>query len=202
MTARRRKTHGLSESRTYRIWNLMKRRCLNPRDKDFRYYGGRGVSVCDRWLSFENFVLDMGEAPDGLTIDRFPDGNGPYQPGNCRWASMKEQNRNRSVNVMLTHEGKTQCLSAWAEEFGVPYKQFQLFIKKGLSLPEAAKKACIPPRKKNQNAFKGVKKSLNKWIARVVVDGKRLHLGTFETAEAAAAAYQAHKESPKNLAEA
>lgn len=205
--------HGKCGTRIYRIWNSMKNRCLNPKVTAFEHYGGRGIAVCERWHTFENFLADMGDAPPGLTLDRHPNVDGNYEPGNCRWISMKEQNRNRRVHVMLTHDGRTQCLSAWAEELGLAETRLRWHINQGLSLHSAVQRMreldARPPRihvqtlpKTNATGFPGVKKSLDKWIARVVVNGKRLHLGTFESAEAAATAYRAHKESSKNLSEA
>lgn len=83
------------DSPTYKSWQHMKQRCYNPRKETYHLYGGRGVTVCDRWLtSFDNFLCDMGPRPDGYTLDRI-DSDGDYEPSNCRWADIYTQNRNR-----------------------------------------------------------------------------------------------------------
>ena len=86
-------THGKSRSATYKTWCGMRERCNLPNHISFKYYGARGVKVCERWMSFENFLSDMGEKPDGLTLDRI-DPFGDYEPDNCRWADAKTQSAN------------------------------------------------------------------------------------------------------------
>ncbi len=93
--------HGYARRGTlisiYNTWAHMRQRCYNPRDKAYRYYGGRGIIVCDRWSKFENFLSDMGPKPEGLTIDRI-DTEGHYTPSNCRWATRQQQSANRNYN--------------------------------------------------------------------------------------------------------
>ncbi len=90
------KTHGYTNTPTYRSWNAMNTRCKNPNTDNFKHYGGRGIQVCDRWNNFENFLNDMGERPDGKTLDRI-DVNGNYKPENCRWATYSQQSRNKQA---------------------------------------------------------------------------------------------------------
>ncbi len=103
---------------TYHSWINMRQRCSNPKNPDYPRYGGRGIKVSQRWLtSFENFVEDMGVAPKGYSIDRI-NNNGDYEPGNCRWATQKEQQNNRSSNKNITYKGETLGICEWAERLG------------------------------------------------------------------------------------
>ena len=88
------RTHGGSQTRAYESWRRAVARCADPFGKDWKNYGGRGIKVCDRWLRFESFLADMGERPPGTSIDRI-DNDGNYEPGNCRWATAKEQRANQ-----------------------------------------------------------------------------------------------------------
>ena len=93
--ARARKEHGMADTPVYRVWQAMKNRCYNPKQRAYPYYGGRGISVCGRWReSFSSFLSDMGMPPTGMSLDRI-DNDGNYEPGNCRWATTLQQRHNR-----------------------------------------------------------------------------------------------------------
>lgn len=108
-------------SRTYTTWTSMIQRCGDQNCIDYPIYGGRGIIVCKRWQKFVNFLKDMGEIPSGFQLDRV-DNNRGYDKSNCRWSTPKQQGRNRRNNRMIFYKDKRQCLSAWAEEYGVNYK--------------------------------------------------------------------------------
>ncbi|MDE4297182.1 hypothetical protein PXK56_18520 [Phaeobacter gallaeciensis] len=120
----------MTNTKAYQAWNSMKQRCMNAKSKDYPRYGGRGIKICDRWLSFENFLADMGEKPRDMTLDRI-DNDGDYEPGNCRWASARTQSNNRRSNHCLTYEGKTQTLSEWSRETGIEKATLLNRIKNG-----------------------------------------------------------------------
>lgn len=102
----------------YRTWANLKGRCTNPNLPGYKDYGGRGISVCERWQKFENFYADMGEKPSGMTLER-KDNNGNYEPDNCKWATQAEQSINKRNNRMVTFNGETMCLRDWAQRIGL-----------------------------------------------------------------------------------
>lgn len=111
--------HGLSDTKLYRRWYSMVGRCKYPSHTSWKWYGAKGVTVATEWLSFETFMKDMGNPPfSRATIER-KSNSGPYSKENCYWATEKEQGRNRSNNLILTHQGKSQSAAAWADEIGI-----------------------------------------------------------------------------------
>ena len=132
-----RRTHNLAKTGTYKSWRCMKARCQSVGHIEYHRYGGRGISVCERWQSFENFLADMGERPEGHSIDRI-DPNGNYEPSNCRWADSSAQARNRRNNRMLTIDGVTQTMQDWSELDGAAdYKNIHNRLKLGWTEREA-----------------------------------------------------------------
>lgn len=109
------RTHGAIDTPEYVAWRNMRRRCLDEDDASYAHYGERGITVCDRWLDFENFIADMGPKPGKeYTLDRI-DVNKGYEPGNCRWTTQKVQQRNRRWHRLLEYKGETKCMGEWAE---------------------------------------------------------------------------------------
>lgn len=144
--SRRSKTHGRSLEPIYKMWSAMRERCNNPKHKYYSYYGGRGIRVCEAWdKSFETFVSDMGERPHRATIDRI-DNSGNYEPTNCRWASRKEQQNNRRVNVRITIGHETKTMTEWCEVYGIAFSTVKGRIRRGW-LPADAVMCPVGTRK-------------------------------------------------------
>lgn len=148
---------------TYTVWQQMKRRCANPKVAHFERYGGRGIKVCSRWLeSFENFLADMGERPDGTTLDRV-NNDGHYEPANCRWVARKTNSRNRSDNRLLTFNGQTKTLAEWVESTGHSLATLQGRVHMGWTDEQTL---TTPSRSRASNrvlTIKGVSKPLADW---------------------------------------
>lgn len=147
------RSHGMRKAPEYGVWKGMKRRCYQPSKREYPNYGGRGITICDRWRhSFKAFYEDMGPRPSPEhSIDRI-DGNGNYEPGNCRWSTRREQNRNRCDNRFETFKGKTMCLVDWAAEYGMKKVTLYERLDRGMSFEEAL---TTPVRKWVRQAGKG-----------------------------------------------
>lgn len=123
------RTHGQSKkgkwSAEYRTWVGMKARCYNYKAPSYKYYGEKGISVCQRWLGdggFKNFFEDMGKRPsDKHSLDRFPDKNGNYEPSNCRWTTVYVQANNKNNNVLITKNGVSKTIGEWSRITGIAY---------------------------------------------------------------------------------
>lgn len=128
---------GKGRTSIYRIWCGVMGRCLNPSHGAYKKYGAKGITICERWKTYGNFRDDMGEKPTPKhTLDRI-DGTKGYEPGNCRWATMKEQNNNRIDNVKITFNGETLTAPQWAERLGLKSATITARIRRGDS-PEQA----------------------------------------------------------------
>jgi len=147
--------------------------------KERKYYFNRGIRVCKQWLCFDNFLADMGERPPGTTIDRYPDRNGNYEPGNVRWADKYAQNRNTRGNHVVTFRGKSQTVTEWANELGCnPQTVFQRLRKWSGARAVSAK---VAPRNKELITFRGKSQPVTAWARELgihyVVLGSRLKRG-------------------------
>ena len=138
-----RRTHGMANSRVkgyaikaYGVWQAMRDRCSNPNRADFHRYGGRGISVCQRWEKFENFYADMGEPPTGTSLDRIDNDKG-YSKKNCRWATRKEQVYNSTCIKYVVIKGVSKPLQVWLKESGIKRDTYYRRVRKGFTKQEA-----------------------------------------------------------------
>lgn len=153
LSASRVTKHGKSRSRIYNVHKSMMMRCYHPNAHEYENYGGRGITVCDEWHDFERFYEwavqngydENSKKQSECTLDRV-DHNGNYEPSNCRWVSMKTQQRNRRNNVLITYNGETHCMSEWAEIAGLKYVTFCHRLKAGWSMEDAMNKPLVYTR--------------------------------------------------------
>lgn len=134
--------HGYAnKERLYETWKNMKRRCYDPKNKRYKQYGGRGIKVCNEWLkdymSFRNWAMENGYK-DNLTIDRI-DVNGNYEPSNCRWATLEEQQNNVTRNRILRYKGEEKTMSEWSKKYNIPYSKFNKRVQMGWSVEKIIK---------------------------------------------------------------
>lgn len=160
-----RKTHGhcyfdgkKQQSRTYTSWMSMHRRCCDPKTDSYPHYGGRGISVCERWDSFENFLEDMGECPDGFSIER-KDVNGDYNLENCTWVLLEEQAFNRSNSVLLDIDGQKMLMTHAARIAGISPSSMSIRIRSGVKGRDLLK----PGRKWELLTINGESKTAKEW---------------------------------------
>lgn len=149
-------------SKVYHTWVSMKQRCLNENNANYHRYGGRGITVCKRWLVFENFYTDMGEPPTPQhSLERI-DNDAGYKPSNTRWATKAEQANNRATCVSITHNGKTLNLKQWSIELDVPY---QLLVNRWVKGERA--EVLLQPRRQKVHGelvtYKGKSMTLREW---------------------------------------
>jgi hypothetical protein len=123
-------------------------RCENEKSDAFKNYGARGIKVCERWHDFACFLADMGPRPEGTTLDRWPNNDGDYEPGNCRWATWTQQQRNRSNNRVFVVGGVEACLAAHCERAGVRHTTVLKRLAKGASIELA-----LSPTRLRRNLF-------------------------------------------------
>ena len=143
-------THGMRHSEEYRAWTAMIQRCVNPNVESFPRYGARGIRVCAKWRrSFASFLADVGRRPtDEHQLDRI-DNNGPYAPGNVRWATRREQARNTSLTVRLPWDGRLVAMVEWAELAGLPYDTVKNRLRAGWPIDRIRRTPCRVCRRKS-----------------------------------------------------
>jgi len=126
----------MTGTRTHGSWCAMIQRCFDKKYSRYKYYGGRGITVCPEWLEFANFYKDIGERPEGKSLDRIKN-HLCYSKENCKWSTRKEQANNKRNNRLLTYQNKTQTMKQWAEEFDINYRVFQKRLKLNWSIKKA-----------------------------------------------------------------
>lgn len=140
--------HGLTGTPEHQAWLGMRHRCYSKNGRGYRYYGARGIEICDRWRNDPSaFAKDMGPRPPGTSIDRI-DNNKGYEPGNCRWATDEQQARNTSRNHNITYRETTMCVTAWALKIGMKRNCLVARISKGWSIERAIETPTAPRRRR------------------------------------------------------
>lgn len=140
--AQKHTTHGATGTPEHESWASMLSRCFNPSVDHFHMYGGRGITVCDRWRkSFSNFLVDMGLRPSGTTLDRYPNRDGNYEPGNCRWATPDQQSNNTRRNRFYVLNGKRLTMKQIAVEVGISYWTLRGRLDRGMPVEAAIRPA-------------------------------------------------------------
>lgn len=144
--------HGMTKTGTFKSWDSMLQRCTNPKAPDYPRYGAKGIKVAKGWLNFENFYEDMGERPEGTSLDRYPNPQGNYEVDNCRWATQEQQSKNKSNTRYLTYKGVEKLLLDWSIEKQIPYDLLLRRVNRNASEDEL----FAPSRSAKVSRFKGL----------------------------------------------
>lgn len=137
-------------NKTKMCWSNMKGRCNNPNIPHYRFYGKKGITYDPKWEQYSGFVEDMGEVPDGMTLDRI-DVKGNYTKKNCKWSTTEEQSNNKTTTRYLTYKGRTMSMSYWAKEFGLIYRTLQRRLEIGWSLERSLTAPVTPGNTRPKN---------------------------------------------------
>jgi hypothetical protein len=169
---------GVSKMPEHRAWLDMIKRCYNPRNSQYKNYGGRGIKVCDRWLSsFQSFLNDIGRRPSAKhSLDRFPNNDGNYEPGNVRWATIKQQLRNKRNNRLISYKGLTKTITEWAEQIGISAQLIQQRLTRGWTVDDALSLAADPVANYGHRSGRAVLVSLGKESMSVAAAARRLKI--------------------------
>lgn len=160
-TGNRARSHGMSKTKVYMVWSRMWARCTTPTVDRYPRYGGRGIKVCERWATFENFYEDMGDLPTPKhSIGRI-DNDGNYEPGNCRWETPKEQAANTSTTRFLEFNGTRKSLAEWATETGIPHNLIYQRVAAGMQPDKVLERRNMTER---PITFGGVTRLTTEWM--------------------------------------
>jgi hypothetical protein len=195
-------TSGAKPSAEYQTWSSMLGRCTNSNNRAYKYYGGRGIGVCEQWMSFDRFLSDMGRRPSQKhSLDRINVDLG-YEPDNCRWATDAEQARNMRSNTKVQINGVTRCVSEWCELNGIASSTAYARINRGINPIVAVTQKNIQRKRvecfftdsvsnKNASGMRGVTqvKKSGDWQARIQYKGRRYLIGTYRSLDEAGSAY-------------
>lgn len=181
-------THGMTDTPEWSTWMSIRRRCLGKTCSIYKNYGGRGIKMCERWKTFENFYADMGKKPKGKSIDRI-DNEGNYCKENCRWATPRQQANNRRRTIFVEFQGETRTLGEWCRHFSIPHN---LAFNRLFQLNWSVEKTFTTPSR-NANKYKNIcwNKERNKYQVAICKNGKNKTIGRFASLEEAVKARNA-----------
>lgn len=175
-TTKRNTTHGMSRTPEYKVWKGMRRRCNEPSNDDYYLYGARGIRVCERWESFENFIADMGPRPSSShSIDR-EDSDGNYEPTNCRWATPIEQGRNTSRVVRYEYRGDYMTVREFSEKYNLPIYAFKSRLQTGWSIERAIETPYVKSKAGELLTAHGMSMTLSQWAQHLGMRVGTLHM--------------------------